>query len=297
MSSLKAIKSRIKSVKNTKKVTKTMELISAIKFQKAFAEIEHMNNFKNRLEFVNLELNRGIEISDSSDLENNTNSEVWVVISSDRGLAGDYITNIKRFLLANLQNKSKNHIKFILIGKKIAPLISRLGFEILDIYKTLDDSKMVEFSDLLRNKLSIYNKSNSLVKLLFPRFGASAKINVVSEDLFEDTLQKELESVSSFKFEPSESELRNYVSSEIVKIKILSALKHSNISENYSRMVSMKSATQNAGEIINNLVLDYNKTRQNNITQEISEIIGGMMDQNEETEKNFSNKILINISK
>lgn len=303
MPSLKTLKTRISSVKNTKKVTKTMQLISAIKFQKSYQQLEFLNNYRERLVTLNNELTLDLAISldaeqyemfdsavsleDNAEqvadkkIESNIKSEfqakskkVFVIVSTDRGLAGEFLTSLKRWVLSNRETLKENQT--LLVGKKITSLVNQIQSELLNRYSIPTNLAAEEFVELLSQELGLYAQSKTEIVLVSTKF-KSGRIFIQEEILdFSPVKEENEEDLMTYKLEPDYKEVAWTIKNQLLRVQLLAALQNSHVAEQFSRMVYMQTATDSASEIISDLQLSYNKSRQSAITQEISEIVGGM---------------------
>lgn len=281
MSSLKQIKTRIKSVKNTKKVTKTMELISAIKLQKAVDYALSIKRYSDELDSVVNKVN--IHEAQKKIFSSESKNNLFIIISADRGLAGSYIGNLRRFLAQDFLNEKPSEV--ILIGKKLFGFLNKVGVKVDSVYKYSENPELEQLADrifkVIKQKIETGNIGQ--VNIIFTNFYTISKQVIEKVSLFnnDDPANSEDEISNPIDFESSKQEVEEYLASEIVRVKIHSAIASGIASEHLSRMIAMKNATESSQDIIDALQLIYNKTRQANITREIIEIISGM--QNEES--------------
>ncbi len=283
-SSIKAIKTRISSVKNTKKITKAMQMIAATKLKKAADAMGRSQAF------ASLAINFLGEISNSVKhkllLPNSSNRELLIVISSNRGLCGSYNSNIFK-KLASYVSKSQNapRLDVIAVGKKAASFSKKLGLEVTAIYEKLNEN--FKFEDSLPISLSaiemFLEQKYSSVKVIYTKFisGLKQSAEIVEILPLSKGFIKQLEGESNkeiikdFVFEPSKDQVLNYILPMILKLYFFQCILESTASEHSSRMIAMDSATNSASDMISFLTLEFNKTRQALITQEISEIVAG----------------------
>ncbi|MFH1200783.1 MAG: ATP synthase F1 subunit gamma [bacterium] len=302
MAGTKEIKRRIKSVKNTKKITKAMELVSASKMKKAVS-----STLASRLY---AEYSSKILASVAKNLEESTNplflkrekkdgSEniLLILITSNRGLCGAYNAQVikKAISLLKLGNSNIN-IDFITIGKKGDTTMRRLGKNILASFTELPDN--ISLSDILPISKLVIDEYNAVhydkVLFAYTDFISALtqkpkikQILPISKDVFKeimDSLEKDMnaphpaseEKKIDYLFEGDFDILIKSLAEKITRMQIYQMLLESSASEQSSRMVAMKNASEASSEMIDDLTLMFNKARQANITREISEISTGM---------------------
>ncbi len=304
MAGTKEIKRRIKSVKNTKKITKAMELVAASKMKRAVS-----STLSSRLY---AEYSWEILTSVSQNLEESTNpfflnrevkNILMVLITSNRGLCGAYNAQVIKKAIALLKIENKNiNIDFIAIGKKGDTAMRRVGKNIIASFTDLPDN--ISLSDIVPISKLITDEYNSLrydkvlisytdfvsaltqkpnIKQILPISKASLKefIDTLGENLAEDVLEKEKikkdsEKKIDYLFEGDQDELITSLAEKLTRMQVYQMFLESNASEQSSRMMAMKNASEASGEMIDDLTLMFNKARQANITREISEISAGM---------------------
>ncbi len=293
MAGTKEIKRRIKSVKNTKKITKAMELVAASKMKRAVERAvssrpyyEHSisvlksisNSVESKLNFHHLF---------SEQIEND--SILIIVVSSNRGLCGAYNAQIARSVVSFLKNNPDKKIDFITVGKKGDALIRKLGKNIiasfLDLPENISFSNILPIikmsTDLFTNKEygSVLIASTNFVSALYQKAEIRQVLPIRKEDVFSnkdiDTPNTKGDSID-YLFEPEYDKIVNFMVDKLSKAQIFHLFLESIASEQSSRMIAMKNASDAAGDMINDLTLVFNKARQSNITKEISEISAGM---------------------
>lgn len=296
MAGTKEIKRRIKSVKNTKKITKAMELVAASKMKRAVA-----STLASRLY---AEYSWEILISISKSLEDNTyplftqrkiKNILLVLITSNRGLCGAYNAQVIKRTLVMLKHVDKNaNVDILTIGKKGDVSMHRIGKNVIASFVELPDN--ISLSDVLPiSKLAIdeYSKMHyDQVLVAYTDFvsALTQRANIkqilpISKSTVQELIENFEENKSQEKNEDKktnyliEGDMNVLISSlgeKITRMQIYQMLLESNASEQSSRMIAMKNASDASGEMIDDLTLMFNKARQANITREISEISAGM---------------------
>lgn len=301
MASTKEIKRRIKSVKSTSKITKAMELVAAAKMKRAVASTlasrlyakyswEILTSIGDN-ETVKHPLFQDKKPNDSGISEN----ILLILITSNRGLCGAYNAQIMKKILSYLKaSQNKVGIDIISVGKKGDAMIRRLGKNVIASFFEIPTS--VSISDIVPISLLAVNEYNSLhydkVLVAYTDFvsALSQKPNIRQllpiskkslEELIEQTnpeheMSDLVEGRVDYLFEGDKEELINLLAEKITRMQIYQMILESNASEESSRMVAMKNASEAADEMISDLTLIFNKARQSNITREISEISAGM---------------------
>ena len=290
MANLKEVRTRIASTQSTQQITKAMKMVSATKLRKAQNAITQMRPYADKLNGIlkNLAETAKSEESLQGYFEHRTVKNVLLIAnSSDRGLCGGYNANIikeVRNLLANKYNSEGVNVEVKFIGKKAFEYFKRSDFNknTEDIETFLNLSADAAFAigdkaitDFLAGKYDevrvVYNKfKNAATQVV-----TAEKILPVELEAFEDSKDEASTYNSDFSFEPSKVALLETLIPRAVKTQLYRTMLDSQASEHGSRMVAMDKATENAGEIIYDLKLQYNQARQAAITTEILEIVGG----------------------
>lgn len=282
-----ALKRRITSVKNTKQITKAMELVAASKMRKATELAHRGRSYRQAAHSMLTRLTAVTEINNHP-LYNvrSIKNRLYIVITSDRGLAGAYNTNIIKMLTRQVAEDSRHNIKpsVIVVGKRGAQFLRRVqDLEVMGVYADFGDSPTA--NDIRPILLSIVEKYQTRhvdeVKILYTEH--KSNINQIAKSIsilpatyeatdFDETSEQLLDFVT---FEPSIEEVLDNVTERLLEVQIWQCLLESIASEHSMRMLSMKNATDNATEIIGDLTLEFNTARQGKITQELAEITGG----------------------
>ena len=285
MSNTQALKRRIRSVGNTKQITKAMELVSAAKMRRVQEAAGKARLYSDAAIDILRRLASSVEAAHHPFFQPQTSkSKLYIIISSDSGLAGAYNANIFNFAAKNIASDKSQGLQPVVIayGRKAAHHFSRASnVRLLGEYENVaDDPDVNVFAPTLAAMTSgVINGEFGAVELIYTEFQSSLKQQVVGlplipiADLSETASQDQDKTV--FEFEPSveavlASALKLYFESALRRARVEAAA-----SEHAMRMMSMNSANRNAGELIDNLTLELNATRQAAITAEMAEIIGG----------------------
>lgn len=284
MANTTALKRRITSVKNTKQITKAMELVSASKMRRAQEHAARSRDFRRMA--VDL-LNRLSELTDVTKhplyKQRQITNRLHVLITSDRGLAGAFNSNLFRAITKELIKDQDMGVKssVILVGKQGQRLISKLeGVEVIAAYDSFPETPTAnDIHPILREIIDAYlNERADAVDVTFTDFKSSISQVVETQRLlpavFEprDTEDKQEEKAI---FEPSPLEVLDAVTERFIEVQLNQAFSESQASEQSMRMLAMKNATDNATELVDDLTLAFNTARQAAITQELAEISGG----------------------
>ena len=287
MPSLKDLRNRISSVKSTKKITSAMKMVAAAKLKRAQDNAEKTRPYARKMsDIVNslVENNKSKEFKFSEKKTKKTRNILLIVCSADRGLCGGFNGSIIKFS-KKLSEKIINdggQVSYIFVGKKAYQSLQRFcGESILDLFSDIaNPSIKFELASSLRDKILelFLNDSMDECYLIYTEFKSAISQTVQSLKLLPLNALEASEKNSSNKsydFEPSEEEILNEIIPKNIAIQIHTALLENLASEQGSRMTAMDNATRNANDMIDNLTLFYNRSRQALITKELIEIISG----------------------
>ena len=257
------IKRRIKSIKNTRKITKAMGLVATSKLRKARQKLTENNQYFSSLDEIARELIGSLNSNNNPLLKPNDNpKKLIILLASDSGLCGGFNGNTAAFVRDNYENNLEN-IEAVVVGKKGIHYVKKNKISTLAEYVDLGDTPNVGDASTIVNKAV---KEFTQGKYSSKRF--------VAEKLLPLDLTGEKGKVS-FLIEPDEDEIIDSLVSSYLKGKFMNAMFNSKASEQSARMQAMDGATKNADDLLNSLDAKYNRIRQSIITQEISEIVGG----------------------
>lgn len=278
------LKRRIGSVKNTRQITKAMELVAASKMRRA---IERAVSGRTYREFAYSLLTRLSAITEVNDhplfVSRPIKRRMYVVITSNGSLAGAYNANIIRMLTRAIIQDQKDGIavQVIAIGKQGAKFIRRIeGVDLVAAYTDFQDHPDAnDIRPILNTLVQMYSdKQVDNVQVLYTQFKSNLVQTANALSLlpakFEDTEEAE-NALSNTTFEPSIQAVLDNVTERLLEVQVWQALLESLASEHSMRMMAMKNASDNASDIIDDLTLEFNTARQAAITQELAEITGG----------------------
>jgi F-type H+-transporting ATPase subunit gamma len=289
MPNLKDLKTRISSVKSTKKITSAMKMVAASKLRRAQELAESSRVYAESLSLILSSLSGGSK--DNSDLPEvlvgraNPKVALLIINSSDRGLCGGFNSTLFRSAVAWIKDKkSKNiEVKLMPIGKKASAFYKRSDLEIIENFEDINtNDRQLEVSENVKNKISELFESQVIdeVSILYNKFVSAIAQEPTFKSLIpleqsESEEGSEEKTNSSFEFEPDKNELLEYLIPRNFMTQVYGSILESSAAEHAARMTSMDNATRNAGDMIESLTMTYNRTRQAVITKELIEIISG----------------------
>ena len=272
MGSLKEIKVRIASIRSTQKITAAMKMVSSAKFHHAQTQTEHTLTYANKLSAIlNGLLSAECDL-DSPYTEQRKVSKVAIaVFASSTGLCGTFNANIWKELSATIQTYKNQQIEVGLypIGKKIADELHKAGYSFDTDFVTIGEKPSYESAVSLANRL--------MELLLYHHFKNMATQVVTHKTYLPLSLSdtEAAETATDYILEPSAEELRNRLFPKLLNLTIYTILLDTSTAEHAARMMAMQTANDNANDLIQQLTLQYNKTRQQAITNELLDIMGG----------------------
>ncbi|PXA88747.1 F0F1 ATP synthase subunit gamma [Nostoc sp. 3335mG] len=291
MASLKALKLRIGSVKSTQKITKAMKMVAAAKLRRAQEAAEAGRPYASRVEQVVASLASKVQVTEgSSPLLAGTGSDqvhLFVVATSDKGLAGAFNSNIARLArrrALELQEQGKT-VKFLTIGRKGRAVLARQFRDGFVHAVEPGDLGKLTFADAKRYADDLIERFEAGEFDVAHLFYATFKTVLTQEPTEQQlipvriptspvaTSQPSADAV--VEYEPSEEAILDNLLPTNIAVQIYRALRENAASEQGSKMTAMDNATRNAGDLINRLTIEYNRTRQAAITTELVEIISG----------------------
>lgn len=284
MPSLKDIKKRIGSVKNTQQITKAMKMVAAAKLRRAQEAAVAARPYAEKLQSVLSNL-AAREESDSHPLlsQRGTGRALVVLMTADRGLCGGFNANVskeaERFIRANEQGF--DDIDLMIIGRKGRDFLkNRIGDKITKVYENISTEATYKTAQLIGQEVvDAYSEEKyDAVYVLYNAFQSAIVQNVTMEQVL-PIQPKEAEVAADdtidYIYEPDKTGVLSEILPKMVEVQFFRGLLESNASEQGARMSSMDSASRNAAEMIGKLTLQYNRARQAAITSELMEIISG----------------------
>ena len=289
MPSLDDLKKRIKSVKSTQKITKAMKMVAAAKLRKAQENAEKGRPYSQKMQNIILNLTKSI-----SDPENapkllvgtgKDKTYLCVVLTADRGLCGGFNSNICKLAKSNFKKilgEGKN-LKIITVGSKGLDQIKREYGKYIVKKFSFKEKKQISFSeaDLIGKEIiNLFDKEEfDICQLFYNNFK-----NVITQipqaqqiipAIKKDSSNKQEKNSTYYEFEPEEDEILEDLLPKNISTQLFKAFLENAASEQGSRMTAMDNATRNAGDLVDKLTINYNRSRQASITKELIEIISG----------------------
>ena len=278
MATLREIRTRIRSVRNTAQITKTMEMVSAAKLRRAQTAVEAARPYATLLSEVlqNLAQASGDALHPAF-VRREVKTRAIVLVTSDRGLAGAFNANLVRATEARIREANRP-TRLVLLGKKGYAYFRRRNADILAYRDDMGGVADWKYAEALSRDLLERFLSGEIdeVDLVTTHFKSALSREIVVEPLLPLGTQRAAGTPSrDYIFEPGPEEILARIVPYFLAMRLYAALAESAASEHGARMIAMGSATKNAGEMIQNLTLHMNRTRQATITREIVEIVGG----------------------
>ena len=286
MPSLKDLKNRIGSVKSTQKITSAMKMVAAAKLRKAQEQALASRPYTSLMDKVVTKIASKTS-GNTIDLltgKADNKTHLIVVFSADRGLCGGFNGSITRAVRAEIKKLEEDgsKVKLLMVGKKSADALNR-EFGHLFVERIDGNSAKPNYTDaeIIAKKIITLFENNEfgVCKVIFNKFVSAITQEVTFKSLIPADIQEietdEVDLNSIYEFEPSEEEILNDLLPRNLATQLFSSQMESTASELAARMTAMDNATRNAGDMIDNLTLQYNRTRQAVITKELIEIISG----------------------
>lgn len=289
MASMRDIKRRKTSIESTQQITKAMKLVSTVKLQRAKNAAERSKVYFNSMyQTVSSILARSSNINHPYLNKAESEKKAVVVITSNRGLAGGYNSNVTKLVTNNPEFK-KEDVLIYAIGKKGKDTLARKGYTIAGDYaEEINAPLYQDAADICKTLLTsfengeigeiylaytVFKNTVSQIPTMLKLLPVDLKEAEDVKDIAKDENASEKQAIMNF--EPAEDEALNLIIPKYITSLIYGAMVEAVASENGARMQAMDNATSNAEEMIDKLELSYNRARQGHITQELTEIIGG----------------------
>ena len=278
MASLKDIRDRIKSVKSIQKVTSAMKMVAAAKVRKAQEKMEQARPYTHALEEVIHHILPDVDRNMLDLLEvRNIKRKAYVIVSADRGLAGAFNTNITKIAQNEIDHFGKENVDLFCIGKKSRDYFKRRNYNIIESHIEFWNELNYDNAMMIGRSVVDHFTSGKVdeIHVVYNYFINLAQQEVKSEVLLPLVYDDEDGTVRDRLYEPSKEKLVSSLVPRHLNIQIWKYLLESYASEQAARMLAMENATTNAGDMIKNLTLEFNKARQAAITTEMLEIVSG----------------------
>lgn len=288
MSSLKEIKSRIQSVKSTQKITSAMKMVSSAKLRKAQKTIENFFPYEQRLNgllnnFLSAEEDNVSVFAETREV----NRVAIIAFSSNSSLCGSFNSNVIKKLghtIDTYKSLGKENILVFPVGKKIAKACLKSGYEPQGDFEKMADKPTYAAALALADEIMQLFQSKQIdkVELIYHHFKSKSSQILTEETYLPIPLQPTAKGTVALDYivEPDRATIMADLIPKVLRLKIYTALLDSNASEHAARTIAMQMATDNATDLLQELSLQYNKSRQQAITNELLDIVGGSFGQN-----------------
>ena len=289
MASLKEVKTRINSVQSTRKITSAMKMVASAKLHKAQGAIENMLPYQRKLNKILTNfLSADLPVESPFCVERPVKRVAIVAFSSNSSLCGAFNANVLKMFLQTVgeyRELGQDNILIYPVGKKIEEAVKKLGFFPQGSYQKLADKPSYDEAAALAKLLMelFLEKNIDRVELIYHHFKSMGVQELLRErylPIYLSAVQNDEERggvVNDYIIEPSAAQLIADLIPQVLSQKIFTAALDSNASEHAARTLAMQIATDNANELIQELTKQYNKTRQQAITNELLDIVGGSM--------------------
>lgn len=288
MPSLKEVKNRITSVVSTQQITKAMKMVAAAKLRKSQERINQMRPFARKLNALLQNLSAAQLDTDSDNWYSSVRAErriLIIAVSSDRGLCGSFNSSVFKGVNRLIDEKyssqfAKGNVTVLTIGKKSSDYFGKRKCTVVGDFTLLFSSLSFEsISRAAEFVMEAYKQGKyDKVELVYNEF-KNVATQILRTEQFLPITPPQTESVKTqtvdYIYQPSQEEIITSLIPQSLKVQLYKAVLDSNAAENGARMTAMDKATENAGELLKQLRLTYNRTRQAAITKEILEIVGG----------------------
>jgi len=278
MANIRDIKTRIVSVREISKITRAMKMVSTAKYKKAMRFLDDGNQYVQEVESLLIRVSTDVvyRYNPYFSINKNSDKELLIVVTADKGLCGSFNTNLIRSALQKINGSTD----LFIIGKRGRSILEKKHPDRI-FGVTVDLSEHDLFKRAIRTMLSVkqafLNGKYREVKIIYNHFESLGRLPLVCEQLLPlpkpDPLNQK--SQRSLMLEPSPDAVFNHLMDHYIDLKLFKILLESQLAEHITRMNAMEAATKNADELINQLVLSYNRARQALITTELLEVVNG----------------------
>lgn len=281
MASLREIETRINSTKKTSQITKAMQMVAAAKLNRAEMNAKAFVPYMEKIQEVTQSIAAGSnEVEHPMLLSRPVKRTGYLVITGDRGLCGPYNSNVLRKVYNTIQEKHQSNDEFVIIaiGKMGREFFQNRGMNvILEMHGLPDQPSFTNIAEITSKAVGMFSDGTfDELYMFYNHFVSAMTQEVTKTKVLPLTNLDESQQVNSYEYEPSAEEILEILLPQYAESLIYGALLDAKASEHAATMTAMKSATDNAMDIIDDLTLQFNRARQAAITQEITEIIGGV---------------------
>ena len=281
MASLRDIKSRITSTKKTSQITKAMQMVSASKMSRAELNAKSFVPYMAKIQEVVGAIASGTSDSGHSMLKSRPVAKTaYLVITADRGLAGAYNSNVLRAVTNAISERHTSNDQFVIfaVGRIGFDFFTKRGISVIESAVGLPDQpSFADIKEIARKAVGMFTEGTyDELYMYYNHFVSAIQQDVTEKKVLPLTDITPSSATASYEFEPSADAILEVLLPQYAESLIYGALLDGKASEHAARMTAMKSATDNASELISSLTLQFNRARQAAITQEITEIVGGV---------------------
>ncbi|AXV41888.1 ATP synthase subunit gamma, AtpG [Staphylococcus sp. M0911] len=283
MGSLKEIDTRIKSTKKMKQITKAMNMVSSSKLRRAEKNTKQFKPYMDKMQDA-ITAVAGSNKSSSHPMlkERDVKRSGYLVITSDKGLAGAYSANVLKRLVTDIKQKHNDSSEYsiVVLGQQGVDFLKTRGYEIESSLVDLPDQPSFKsIQALAKHAIDLYSEENiDELNIYYSHYVSVLENKPTTKKVLplsqEDSSQGHGH-MSTYEFEPDKESILSVILPQYVESLIYGTILDAKASEHASRMTAMKNASDNAIELIDDLSLEYNRARQAAITQQITEIVGG----------------------
>ncbi|PLT31702.1 ATP synthase F1 subunit gamma [Peribacillus deserti] len=280
MASLRDIKTRITSTKKTSQITKAMEMVSAAKWNRAVQNAKAFQPYMDKIQEVAASVAAGSKgVNHPMLVSRPIKKTGYLVITSDRGLAGAYNSSVLRHVFQTIKQRHKSQDEYAIIaaGRVGRDFFVKRGINVeLEIVGLPDQPSFADITDITGPTVGMFSDGTfDELYMYYNHYVSAIQQDVTERKLLPLTDIAPTGKMVSYEFEPSAEDILEVLLPQYAESLIFGAILDGKASEHAARMSAMKSATDNAKELINSLSLQFNRARQAAITQEITEIVGG----------------------
>jgi F-type H+-transporting ATPase subunit gamma len=279
VASLRDIKNRITSTKKTSQITRAMQMVSASKLNRAEVNAKAFVPYMEKIQDVVASIAAGSNETHAMMMTRPVQKTAYLVITSDRGLVGGYNSNILRTVMARINERHTSNDEFVIlsVGRKGRDFFAKQGMTILESAIALPDHPtFADIKEITRKAVGMFSDGTyDEVYMYYNHFASAIQQDVTEKKVLPLTDIQATGATASYEFDPSAEAILEVLLPQYAESLIFGAVLDGKASEHAASMTAMKSATDNATDLINGLTLSYNRARQAAITQEITEIVGG----------------------
>lgn len=281
MASLRDIKTRITSTKKTSQITRAMQMVSASKLNRAELNAKSFVPYMAKIQEVVTAIATGTQDSGHPMLTSRPVAKTaYLVITSDRGLAGAYNSNVLRAVSNAIRERHTSNDEFVIfaVGRVGRDFFTKRGLTVIESMVALPDQpSFADIKEIARKAVGMFTEGMyDELYMYYNHFVSAIQQDVTEKKVLPLTNIAPSSSTASYEFEPSADAILEVLLPQYAESLIYGALLDGKASEHAARMTAMKSATDNASDLIGALTLQFNRARQAAITQEITEIVGGV---------------------